>query len=185
MKPASAIRPGLASVVALYGLFMIAATSPRNQPEAYALQASEIEVKSVHVTQVERGSGAELNLRLRKKARPELRNSLPPLRRGRVRIMDGSTLVTEARVSRVIGEAGDKLAGLVLLFESLEEANRVATGLRASPRQMRLAPVNNPAGDNKSQDVGPQHLAGPRRCQSVIMCTTPISLVPEYAILVD
>jgi len=133
MKSASAIRLGLASLVTACALLSIAATPPRKQPEAYTFQVIAIDGNSVRVSPLGKGSGAELRLLLRKEAEPALKDSLTQLKLGRVRILDGGTLVTEARLSGIIGGDRDKLVGLVLSFKTLDEANKVARAPRVSP----------------------------------------------------
>jgi hypothetical protein len=131
MRSASANRLGLAGLVSAFALLLIAATPPRKPTEAYTLQVNGIDVKSVRVSPFGNGAGAELSLRLRKAAQPELRDSWAQLKLGRVRIMDGGTLVTEARLSGTIRGDRDKLVGLVLSFKTAEEANRIAAALRS------------------------------------------------------
>ena len=143
MKPLGASKLGQASLVTVFALLSIAANPPRKQTEAYPIQLIAIDVKSVRVSPAGKGSGAELSIRLRKEAQPELKDSLTQLKLGRVRIMDGGTLITEARSSGIIGGDHHKLVGLVLSFKTLEEADKVAAALRVTPREMKLVPVNH------------------------------------------
>ena len=131
MRSVSAIRLALAGLVTAVAHFSMAATPPTKQRETYTLQANGIDAKSVRVSQVGKGAGAELSLRLRKEAQPELWESWAQLKLGRVRIMDGDTLVTEARLSGTIAGDRHKLVGLVLSFKTVEEANRIAATLRS------------------------------------------------------
>ena len=118
----------------MFALFSNAATAPRKQTEAYILQVNSIDANSVRVSRVGNGAGAELSLRLRKEAQAELSDSWAQLKLRRVRIMDGGTLVAEARCSGTIGGDRDKLMGLVLSFKTVEEANRIAAALRSFRR---------------------------------------------------
>jgi len=143
MKLASTTKLEVARLVTAFALLSIAATPPRQQAEAYTLQVTAIDAKSVRVSSLGTGAGAELSLRLRREAQPELKDSLTRLKLGRVRIVDGGTVVSEARLSGIVGGERDKLVGLILSFKTLEEANKAAAVLRVSPREMKLALVSN------------------------------------------
>jgi hypothetical protein len=112
-----------------------AATPSNEKPVGKAVSVSEINRDSVKVWTPTGSSAANLSFLFRDKSAGEVRKlyfvkgpQAPPV----VRITDGSVTIVETQVAglRRDDTKGKERGGLILSFDSLEEANRVALALR-------------------------------------------------------
>ena len=121
-----------ASIASMLALFVIAATPPKDKPEATVIRVDDIDRDSVRVRTPKGESGAELSFLFRDKSARQARSVFFATRARRVRITDGVAVVTETKLSCIVEHEAKtkKRGGLILSFDTVEEANRVAAALR-------------------------------------------------------
>ena len=117
-------------IAAILALFVVAATPSKDKTEAPVIRISEIDRDSVRVVPPKGEGTARLSFLFRNTDAHEAGSIVKKARR--VRITDGATIVTETKLAGIIQHdvSGKRRSGLVLLFDSVEEANRVAAVLR-------------------------------------------------------
>ena len=132
MDPLAHIRIRSASIVAILALFVPAATPAKEKSEATIILIADIDCASVRVRPPKCGIGARLSFLFRDKDAQEARRIFDTSRARRVRITDGAAVITETKLAGiVVHEIKTKQrGGLILLFDTVEEANRVETALR-------------------------------------------------------
>ena len=127
------IRIRSASIAGILAAFVIAAAPPpKDKPEPTVIPLADIDRASVRVQTSKNEPGAQLSFLFRDKDAQQARRTFFTSKARRVRITDGVTVVTETKLSGIVEQEfkAKKRGGLVLSYDTVEEANRVAADLR-------------------------------------------------------
>jgi len=132
MQSLTHIRIRSASIAVMLVLFVAAATPPKEKSEPTIIPVADIDRASVRVRTSKGETGAQVSFLFRDKDAQEARRAFFTSRARQVRITDGVTVVTETKLSGIVEHEikTRKKGGLILSFDTVEEANRVATALR-------------------------------------------------------
>jgi len=107
-----------------------AAQRPEAEKKPVVVAVDDIDRDSVRLDIGRDKSRVFLRFAFRSKTRREVEKMFFRAGTLHVRVMDGTKLITESKRVALAGDAGKKTGGLVLTFESIEEARRAATALR-------------------------------------------------------
>ena len=126
------IKVILGSIVAMLALSLVAAAPRKETPKPTVIVVADIDRASVHVRTLENEIGAQLSFLFRDKDAQQARRVFFTNRTRRVRITDGASVITETKLSGIVEHEAKtkKRGGLILSFETAEEANKVAAALR-------------------------------------------------------
>jgi hypothetical protein len=113
-------------------LLVTAATPPKGKPEPTIIPIADIDRESVRVRTSAGERGAQLSFLFRDKDAQQARRTFFASKARQVRITDGVAIITETKLSGIVEHEinAKKRGGLILSFDTVEEANRVATALR-------------------------------------------------------
>jgi len=120
---------GIAVVLVLIG---VAATPLKEKPEMVVVRVVDIDRESVRVRTSRDVTSALLSFLFRDKDAQQVRRLYFATKSRLVRITDGPVVIVETRISGTVEDEakGKKRGGLILSFNTVEEANRVAAALR-------------------------------------------------------
>jgi len=120
---------GIAVVLVLIGA---AATPLKEKPEMVVVRVVDIDRESVRVRTSRDVTSALLSFLFRDKDAQQVRRLYFATKSRLVRITDGPVVIVETRISGTVEDEakGKKRGGLILSFNTVEEANRVAAALR-------------------------------------------------------
>jgi hypothetical protein len=126
------IRIRSASLVAILALFVTAAAPPKDKPEPTVIPVADIDRASVRVRTSKDESGAQLSFLFQDKDAQQARRTFFTSKARRVRITDGVAVITETKLSGIVEHEfkTKKRGGLILSYDTEEEANAVAAALR-------------------------------------------------------
>jgi hypothetical protein len=132
MHPLAHIRIRSASIAAILVLFVAAATPPKGKFEPTIIPIADIDRESVRVRTSTGETGARLSFLFRDKDAQQARRTFFVSKARQVRITDGAAVITETKLSGIVEQEfkTKKRGGLILSFDTVEEATRVATALR-------------------------------------------------------
>ena len=124
-----AVLKGIAVVLVLIG---VAATPLKEKPEMVVVRVVDIDRESVRVRTSRDVTSALLSFLFRDKDAQQVRRLYFATKSRLVRITDGPVVIVETRISGTVEDEakGKKRGGLILSFNTVEEANRVAAALR-------------------------------------------------------
>jgi hypothetical protein len=111
----------------------LAATPSKRAAEPAVIQVKDIDRESVNVSTSRGEPSAQLRFLFRAKDPSQARTIFFGSKARRLRIMDGTSVIVETKLSGIITyqtERKEKKGGLVLSFDTVEEANRAAVALR-------------------------------------------------------
>jgi len=119
----------IAVVLVLIG---VAATPLKEKPEMVVVRVVDIDRESVRVRTSRDVTSALLSFLFRDKDAQQVRRLYFATKSRLVRITDGPVVIVETRISGTVEDEakGKKRGGLILSFNTVEEANRVAAALR-------------------------------------------------------
>ncbi len=120
-----------ATAVALV-FIAVAATPPKEKPVVAVVRLADIDRESVRVRTSSGDPSAQLSFLFRDKDAEQVRRLYFATKSHLVRIKDGPVIITETKLAGIVeGETKAKQqSGLILSFNTVEEANRVAATLR-------------------------------------------------------
>jgi len=120
------------AIALLLVLIAVAATPPKEKPVVAVVRLADIDRESVRVRTSSEDPGARLSFLFREKDAQEVRRLYFDTESRLVRIKDGPVIVTETKISGIIEHEtkAKRQSGLILSFNTVEEANRVAATLR-------------------------------------------------------
>ena len=124
-----AVLKDIAVVLVLIG---VAATPLKEKPEMVVVRVVDIDRESVRVRTSRDVTSALLSFLFRDKDAQQVRRLYFATKSRLVRITDGPVVIVETRISGTVEDEakGKKRGGLILSFNTVEEANRVAAALR-------------------------------------------------------
>jgi hypothetical protein len=126
-------RPGTRVFALLAAMMSLAASAPEKpQPPPLIIHVNDLDRASVRVREEAGQKGAQLSFLDRDKDPTEARALFRKTRSRRARILDEEKLVGEADLWGIMEheDHGKRKGGLILTFERLEDANRIASELR-------------------------------------------------------
>ena len=130
IKPRNAALLAVGLAFLALALPIRAAQRPKAEKTPIVVSVDDIERDSVRVDIGRDKQRAFLRFAFRSKTRREVEKMFFRAKPLHVRVMDGTKLIAESKRVALAGDKGKKTGGLVLTFESIEEARRAATALR-------------------------------------------------------